>query len=540
MNLIFLKARYLPSYLYRIWRDVKANRMRSKFIRIASEIVSSIARPENPKTIVVLCHSGFLGDLGLYALLARELSKREAAPLFIVPELRLEPYRNEDLAKTEGSLIRKHRTLYEAADESGATSRFAWRINLAKGLAEADGINYAPAFIAMLRRHFKCYLIDFSDSSVQRVIADLVRSADATLGVCVDLRERFASKGLPVRILCAEPLYIPGGVFNIYCDQRGRDEGMELVDFAHAYTHFYDVSGPRAGTTFAVHNITRHKTNYRLEPVPARFYEWLQGGQDGAAALQALSAVVNQNRLGKRQPVREAEDILERLKIHRASGGKVACLYGHMSFDLADLFDLGPAHQDMVDWLQDTIATLADRPELLLLVKPHIGEVRHKGNLRPNQFLRNLLPAKLPPNVLYLEPGWFNAHELNPYIDLGLVWRSTVALELIISKIPVIVCCNAAFYWRGMRGLLIVPQDRKHYHQMLSDFSELLITDELQERAALLLRYIAEETFIPLPYLIRPEIKGRLLPHVWDRQYLKQFLLRGDPQVDRVCEEILA
>ncbi len=86
----------------------------------------------------------------------------------------------------------------------------------------------------------------------------------------------------------------------------------------------------------------------------------------------------------------------------------------------------------------------------------------------------------------------------------------------------------------------MVPRGREHFHRVLTDTGPPTVTAQLQERAALLLRHITERTFIPLPYLIRRETDGRRLPPVWNQEYLQRFLAEGDPQVERVCDEILA
>ncbi len=532
------KIKSLPAYLGAVARQRINDRNRSEYIRQASALLEGVVRPDAPRAVVAFCHSGFLGELGLYSLIGNRLAAREVAPVYLSPALRLTPYKNLDLASVEGSLIRHRRTLYTRPWSVHAPLRFVWRVDMVNGVAEAEGINFSPAVLGMLRRDFKRYEINFETLEVQQAVTELIRSADAALGICIDLTERFGTSGVPVRILCAELNYVPGGIFNIFCAKRGHQYGIEFIDFGAAYAHYFDV-GDRRTQIYAAHNLTRHGTHTRLEPVPKRFHEWLQNGQDGSSALRYVQEIVLQDRLGPHS-ANHSTDVLNRLAAHRAAGGKVICLFGHMSFDLAGLHDRGPAHGDMVDWLRDAIDTLSNRTDILLLIKPHIGEVRHKANQRPNQYLRDLLPAPLPHNVVNLEPDWFNAHELYPYLDLGLVWRSTVALELIVAGIPAIVCCDEAFYWRALEGLLIVPRDREHFHRILTDTDPPTVTAQLQERAALLLRHITERTFIPLPYLIRRETDGRRLPPVWNQEYLQRFLAEGDPQVERVCDEILA
>jgi hypothetical protein len=270
-----------------------------------------------------------------------------------------------------------------------------------------------------------------------------------------------------------------------------------------------------------------------MSPSPTRFKAWLAAGQDGEAALARVRPAVLQNRT-RTQPPPAAEQLLRRVDEHRARGGKVACLFGHLGFDLGGFHDDGPAHRDMIDWLNDSIATLAGT-DVMLLVKPHIAEVRHKANHRPNQLLRDLIRVPIPDNVVLLDPLWFNAHALFGHIDAGLVWRSSVALELMIAGIPAIVCCREAYYWPHLD--LLHPNDRADYHRLLRRIGDLTAGADRARAAALLLRHIAEETFIELPYIERPVPR---MPVRWRRDILARLRAGGDARIDRVCAEILA
>lgn len=522
-----------------LWRRVASaleqratEQERARFVRSGSDLLASAPRRVEADPVVAFCHSGFLRHAGLHALLGRRLADRGALPLYVLDDIAPPELPHPDLRAIEGGLVRRSRTLYlRRAGARQALSR-RWEVDLPAGVCAAGGINFAPAVLGALRRDFRCYRPDHERPEVKAETEELVESADATLDVCLALRE-LARRGRRVRVVASELNYVPGGIFNVFCAEEGRRVGMEFVDFGDAYAHFFTV-GAGPGEQFQVHNITRHGNVSRLDVVRKEFDAWLARGPDAAAALAEARRVIGQDRTAA-DPPPEALAVLERVRAHRRRGGAVACLFGHLTFDLGGLHDDGPAHRDMADWLDDTLSQVRDG-RVLLLVKPHIAEGRYKANRRPMQLLGDLVSVSLGPNVVWLDPLWFNAHQLFPHIDVGLVWRSSVALELAIAGVPAIVAGHEAYYRRAVD--LIYPTDRAHYHELLARLDRLRVPAGQGERAALLLSYI-RSTFLPLPY-VRRCADGSSGSLCWAEPELDRFLAEGDPFVDRACDVLLA
>jgi hypothetical protein len=520
-----------------VWRRLRASlsehargRADALFRRRAAEILSLIPRPEPSDTVVAFCHSGFLRHAGVHAVLARRLAQRGGLPLFLLDDIMPPPLRDAALRAVEGSLTRRSRTVYEGRRAGGTRS---WDVDLGRGRAAAEGIDFGPALLGALRRDFRCYQPDLADPAVQREVEALVSSADAALDACLSLREA-ARGGRRVRVVASELNYVPGGVFNIFCAESGRSDGMEFVDFGDAYAHFFTV-GAAPGTLFQARNITRHGGVSRLDVDRAAFDAWLAGGVDAAGARAQAEAILRQDRTEATDPAPEASALLERVREHRRRGGKVACIFGHLTFDLGGLRDDGFAHRDMVDWLEDTLAALAGS-STLVLVKPHIAEGRYKGNRAPRQLLSDLVSVPRADNVVWLDPLWFNAHQLFPHLDAGVVWRSSVALELTIAGIPCVVAGRETYYRAAMN--LTSPSDRAHYRRLLAELPGRAVPPAERVRAALLLKYIPQETFFSLPYVEREG--GPTGTFRWNEAALARLLAEGDPEIDRACDVMLA
>jgi hypothetical protein len=334
--------------------------------------------------------------------------------------------------------------------------------------------------------------------------------------------------------VASELNYVPGGIFNVFCAEAGAREGMEFVDFGDAYAHFFTV-GAAPGVFFQARNITRGGGVSRLDVDRAAFEAWLARGVDAGPARAEADAILRQDRTAAGELPAEAAAVLERVREHRRRGGKVACVFGHLTFDLGGLRDDGPAHRDMADWLEDTLAALAGS-STLVLVKPHVAEGRYKANRAPLQLLAELVRAPRADNVMWLDPLWFNAHQLFPHLDAGIVWRSSVALELTIAGIPCVVAGRETYYREAMN--LASPADRADYRRILAELPGRAVAPSESARAALLLKYIPEQTFLSLPYVERDgDPTGSFR---WNEVALARLLAEGDPDIDRACDVMLA
>jgi hypothetical protein len=343
--------------------------------------------------------------------------------------------------------------------------------------------------------------------------------------ICRRVQDEVASKGIVVRFTGGEPSYPPSGVFRQYCSQVGYQHGMEFVDLGVAYTRYFNGTNDDGDNTsyYTARNITRHGLVCRGNVVGAEFDAWLTTSPSIEAALAAAEKVASQNRTQVDEIPAEAQLLIKKLERHRKNGGIVACLYGGMAFDME--CDDGPAHNSMLDWLSDTIETLGGREDTLLLIKPHISEKRfYKKNQRPLQTFADLVPDYAPDNVIVLNPLWFNAHHLMKYMDVGLIWRSSVALEHAIHRVPCYVAGHQTEYFQAID--FPMPHDRDEYHTMLQTLEKApAVTQSLRERSALYFKFLQEIDYIELPYTQPKSGFGGSVsgPQEWNMDALKEL-----------------
>ena len=104
--------------------------------------------------------------------------------------------------------------------------------------------------------------------------------------------------------------------------------------------------------------------------------------------------------------------------------------------------------KSMSEWIIRTIQYFIEKPEIQLVIRIHPGEalVKHGTIL---DLIKKTLP-QLPPHIHLIEPlADVNTYDLMDITDLGLVYTTTVGLEMAMQGIPIIVAGKTHYRHRG-------------------------------------------------------------------------------------------
>jgi hypothetical protein len=102
----------------------------------------------------------------------------------------------------------------------------------------------------------------------------------------------------------------------------------------------------------------------------------------------------------------------------------------------------------MTEWLKGTIQYFAGRPDVQLIIRVHPGEMLLKG-VSITEIIHREMP-KLPEHVHLVGPKEdVNTYDLISIADLGLVYTTTVGMEMALSGVPVIVSGKTHYRHRG-------------------------------------------------------------------------------------------
>jgi hypothetical protein len=152
----------------------------------------------------------------------------------------------------------------------------------------------------------------------------------------------------------------------------------------------------------------------------------------------------------------------------------------------------------MEDWLERTLQYFAGRPEVQLVIRIHPGEKLIHGQSMLD-VINRVLP-KLPEHIHVIKPEEdVNTYDLIAAANLGLVYTTTVGLEMAMSGIPVIVVGDT--HYRGKGFTLDMDSWVKYFKTLKSVFespSSYRLTDE---QISLAWAYAYRFFFnFPLPY----------------------------------------
>jgi len=119
--------------------------------------------------------------------------------------------------------------------------------------------------------------------------------------------------------------------------------------------------------------------------------------------------------------------------------------------------------QSMAEWIARTVQYFAGRPDTQLVIRIHPGEQLTKGPSMVD-VVHEVLP-RLPEHIHLIGPkDKINTYDLVEVADLGLVYTTTVGMEMAMYGVPVIV--SGQTHYRG-RGFTNDPDSWVNYFKQL-------------------------------------------------------------------------
>ena len=119
----------------------------------------------------------------------------------------------------------------------------------------------------------------------------------------------------------------------------------------------------------------------------------------------------------------------------------------------------------MTEWLERTVQYFATHRDVQLVARIHPGELITKGPSVAD-VVHKVLPS-IPENIhLIPADAKVNTYDIVEIANLGLVYTTTVGMEMAMSGIPVIVVGNT--HYRN-KGFTLDPESWQGYFELLSD-----------------------------------------------------------------------
>ncbi len=152
--------------------------------------------------------------------------------------------------------------------------------------------------------------------------------------------------------------------------------------------------------------------------------------------------------------------------------------------------------EGMADWLETTVQHFADLPQAQLVVRVHPGELKGAGH--PSVEIVRQAAPDLPDHVVVVPPeSELNTYDLIELAQLGLVYTTTVGMEMAMSGVPVIVA--GATHYRG-KGFTHEPGSLQEYLDTLDRLLKGVPGRRLPEEQVKLARRYAYRFFFEYPF----------------------------------------
>lgn len=260
--------------------------------------------------------------------------------------------------------------------------------------------------------------------------------------------------------------------------------------------------------TFVENELTKPLSETELE----RIHETMEGRATGDAVRKHYTERANKS-------------------INREDGTVIA-LFTNVPWD-ASLETSGfGLFKNPYSWVLTTIQQVADRDGTHLIIKTHPSELWNPskdGSM--GDWIRSTYDP-LPENVDILPPKT----DISPYhmmddIDAGIVYNSTVGIELAYNGVPAIVCGGT--HYAGF-DFTIEPQTVSEYISLLETANELAMDEDSRDRARRYAHLFFKRKHIPFPayYTEDRQTKMKYLDH--------DELTPGNEHVDFIVEKTLA
>jgi hypothetical protein len=209
------------------------------------------------------------------------------------------------------------------------------------------------------------------------------------------------------------------------------------------------------------------------------------------------------------------------------------------------VFDTSQAHantifSDMFGWLEEILKAAKNNPKTLFVIRAHPDEMREGKSSQESVMLwgveRNLDQI---PNITLIGPNeTFNSYELIQHSKFCLVYNSSIGLEAILLKKPVL-CAGKARYTQY--PIVYYPESREEYQDTLRKFLQgdlIEMPDQFYKNARRFLYYQLFRASLRFDEFL---LEGTTPGYVQLKGFCWKKLLPGNsPVVDTIVSGILS
>jgi hypothetical protein len=465
----------------------------------------------------------------LYILVSHELSKRGIASCFQYKNDLWEPYSPRfylDGYEISNSFILEKK--YRIKPLPGPQLFFKWSIDIENNIIEAEGINFFPYINNTLRKIQKRYNVFLYDPDNRPVYDDLIQTCDLLLKHFLLLKEYLQKNQKKIRLVGFESEYVPNGILKMLCDQLSHNRDIEYIEMRRGYKSYFGQHHPN-DSYISYSNLATSRTETCLAISKK---EWARKDHKIPEVRELLKPISNalEKAIYHKIPTTQ-KNVIKTIENYKSKDNKIFVLVSHVFYD-TPVNDESKGFNGMCEWITETIKYFYGKENLLLL-KPHPHEfLPDQPQKTPNETLASFLrDTELPENIILLDPHQFSIKDLSPYISCGLIWRSSVAMELTFLEIPCIIAGNPIY-----RVLdLYYAKDKEHFFNLIEQSHKIKVTDKQKEDVATYL-YLLDKKHIHIECISYDGVRK----FHWNIRALRKYLKYGDKSIKSIAGNVLA
>ncbi|WP_424017680.1 hypothetical protein ACOZ4N_17685 [Halorientalis pallida] len=338
---------------------------------------------------------------------------------------------------------------------------------------EYKNVPVADFVTGSARRLLKQYRLDLEDPSVRSLYERLLESSMKLVDLTLETMSQFEVEC----VLSNHHAYVYGGTILSTADQN------DIPSYCYGGTS-------RDNTVCFGQTSTRTSSMYDTDEefVRSRLDEPLSN-EEGDTADSLMRAR------------RTGEDRFEKFPKESDSSFSTADstlnvgIFTNLVWD-ASIVGAQPLFEDYFRWISETIETLKDVDGVEVILKTHPAEALRGTNESVYDWIHEEYQP-LPSNLSVVEPNTdFDPYDMMEALDAGIVYNSTVGMEMAYYGKPVIVA--GATHYRGY-GFTYDSESIEQYRSLLESIDDLECTDEMEELARRYVYFYLYEKHIPVP-----------------------------------------
>jgi hypothetical protein len=466
----------------------------------------------------------------LYILISHQLSQKDIPSCFLYKNDLLKPYYppfHINGLEISNSINLIDKRSIQPMNKNGL--HYDWAIDIEMNKIIAEGINFFQIINNTLRSVQKRYNVIFYDENNKPVYNDLIQFCDLLLKYFLLLKDYSHKKHKKIRIVGWEASYVPNGVFWLLCDKLSHNRDIEFVELTPGYMEYFGKHHFRSSNVNCS-NRTKTRSSDRLSFSKDELAEVNEKNIEFEQLSKPISSAIKKEITAEKP--NSYHEMLNLLIEYQAQGKNIFVLFAHLFYD-TPVNDESPAFDGMCDWIIETINFFNGKNDILLL-KPHPVELmKDEPKKIPNEtlesFVRNIEMSK---NIFLLEPNSFTINELAPFTSCGLIWRSSVAMELAFLEIPCIIAGNP--YYNALD--LVYCRDKQHYFDLINEFKKIKVTEKQRIEVANY-QYLLKSKHFHIDCIFYDK---NLRNFYWSPKALKRYLKKGEESIFSIVDHVLS